>query len=198
MNEVLNVIVCGVSGQGVNSLAKIIAHAAASYGCECKLLPWGEYKAGSSSAVMIKYGDEVLSSQIGKGEADVILALEKLECARWITYLKIGGKIISSTKKIPLANESDNEKYPDDVFDNLAMLGVDITAIDTDMICKLSEDAQGIGIALLGVAYEALGFTKDVVRDSIKKVLNEKEAELAIKAFDISLAMGNYGEASND
>ena len=192
MSDYISVLVCGVKGQGVSTTSKIIAYAATLSGCDVKMLPFGGNKAGTSCGVMIKYGSNIFSSQISKGEADVVLSLEKLETARNIELLKIGGKIISSSEKIPLENKKVN--YPDDVFDNLAMLGVDVIVIDTAMVCKLSENAKNTGVALLGSAYEYLGFTKDIIRDSIRKVLDNNEAESAINAFDIAVGMGTLGK----
>ena len=74
--ETVNVIVAGVSGQGVTKTAEIIATAAMIDGYDVKMLPTGDFRAGGSSAVMIKYGTEVASPEICRGECDVLIALE--------------------------------------------------------------------------------------------------------------------------
>ena len=55
---------------------------------------------GGSVVTYVRYGDKVYSPLIDRGEADMIIAFEQLEAARWLPYLKPGGVLIASTQKI--------------------------------------------------------------------------------------------------
>lgn len=190
--ETLNVIVSGVSGQGVTKTAEIIATAAMQDGYDVKMLPTGDFRAGGSSAVMIKYGDKVASPEICRGECDVLIALEKLECARMIPKLRIGGAVFTSlTEIMPKSLERSGEAYPSEIFDNLAMLGIEAVAIDTGMMCRMAENDKAAGVVLIGLAEKKLGITRDSVRNAVKSVLSGDAAETSIKAYDISLGLGN-------
>lgn len=190
--ETVNVIVAGVSGQGVTKTAEIIATAAMIDGYDVKMLPTGDFRAGGSSAVMIKYGTEVASPEICRGECDVLIALEKLECARMIPKLRIAGAVFSSlTRIIPETLENEGVPYPDEVFDNLAMLGVEAVSIDTDIMCRMAENDKAAGAVLIALAEKKLGITRDSVRDAINTVLADDAAKTTIKAYDISLGLAN-------
>ena len=192
--ETMNVIVCGVSGQGVTKTAEIIARAALADGYDVKMLPCGDFRAGGSSAVMIKYGSAVASAEICRGECDVLLALEKLECARMIPKLRIAGAVYASLAKImPKSLEASGQPYPDEIFDNLAMLGIEAVAIDCDMICRMAENDRAAGVVLIGLAADKLGITKESLRDAINSVLGERDAKSSIKAFDITVGLGKDG-----
>lgn len=189
--SVINVIVAGVSGQGVATCGEIIARAAMTDGYEVKMLPCGDDRAGRSSYVNIRYGDEVLSPRICRGEADVIIALEKLECARMIPYLKIAGSVFTSLSEImPESLIKSGEPYPTEIFESLAMLGIEAVACDTAMICRMAENDKAEGAALIGLASDALALTRDSIRSAISAVLPEEAAKSSIKAFDIALGLG--------
>ena len=61
----------------------------------------GMSQRGGSVVTYVKYSsDKVYSPVIDRGEADIILSFELLEAARWVPYLKPGGRIICSTQQI--------------------------------------------------------------------------------------------------
>ena len=52
-------------------------------------------------STQIRFGEKVYSPIVGKGEADIIVAFEKMEALRWIEYLKEGGKMVINDFEIP-------------------------------------------------------------------------------------------------
>ncbi len=85
----------------------------------------------------VRYGDEVYSPIIDKGEADNILAFEQLEAARWLEYLRPGGQVITNlqqTDPMPVITGAMN--YPQDLIAKMARAGVDVDGVDALLMAE--------------------------------------------------------------
>jgi len=105
-----DVILAGVGGQGVLSVASIIAHAAMKEGLEVRQSEvHGMAQRGGAVLSHLRISDKKIAGDlVPKGGADLIIAMEPLESLRYISYLKPGGILVSSTE--PFNNISN---YPD-------------------------------------------------------------------------------------
>lgn len=82
-NSVTSIMIVGVGGQGTLLASRILGHALLSQGYDVKVSEvHGMSQRGGSVVTYVKYGQKVFSPVIEEGEADVILAFEKLEAAR--------------------------------------------------------------------------------------------------------------------
>lgn len=96
-----NVLVVGVGGQGVVLATEIISEVAMEAGFEVKKTEvHGMAQRGGVIASHTRYGRNITSPLIGKGEADYILAFEAVEALRSVEYLKSDGTIIANKQKI--------------------------------------------------------------------------------------------------
>ena len=78
----------------------------------------GMAQRGGSVSTQVRYGDEVYSPIIGKGEADILVSFEKMEALRWLEYLKPDGKVIVNDYEIPSAPILMGKKdYPEGILD---------------------------------------------------------------------------------
>jgi len=95
-----DVILAGVGGQGVLSVATIIAHAAISEGLEVRQSEvHGMAQRGGQVISHMRISDKKISSDlVPRGNADLIIAMEPLEGLRYISYLKPDGILVSSTE----------------------------------------------------------------------------------------------------
>ena len=99
--ETKNIMIVGVGGQGTLLASKILGHVLLSQNFDVKVSEvHGMSQRGGSVVTYVRYGEKVYSPVIDKGEADAIVAFEKLEAARWISYLKKGGQIIVNTQEV--------------------------------------------------------------------------------------------------
>ena len=97
----LNVLIAGVGGQGTLLASRVLGRYALAQGSDCKLSEvHGMSQRGGSVVTHVKMGEKVYSPVIEPGGADVLLAFEALEAARYAHYVKKGGMIIVSTQKI--------------------------------------------------------------------------------------------------
>lgn len=100
-DAVKNILIVGVGGQGTLLASKLMGKVFTDQGFDVKVSEvHGMSQRGGSVVTYVRYGDKVYSSVIEKGEADIILAFEQLEAARWLPFLKPGGVLIASTQRI--------------------------------------------------------------------------------------------------
>ena len=113
-------LIVGVGGQG--TLLASQSHGqglAMSSGYDVKVSEvHGMSQRGGSVVTYVRYGDEVYSTLIDKGEADILLSFEALEAARWLPYLKKDGVVITNTQRLnPMSVVMEKATYPDDILE---------------------------------------------------------------------------------
>ena len=96
-----SIMIVGIGGQGTLLASKLLGAALIKKGYDVKVSEvHGMSQRGGSVVTYVKYGDKVYSPIVQKGEADLLLSFEQLEAARWLEHLKVGGTLITNTKKI--------------------------------------------------------------------------------------------------
>ena len=99
--ETRSIMIVGVGGQGSLLASRLLGNVLLAKGLDVKVSEvHGMSQRGGSVVTYVRYGDEVCSPIIEKGEADVIISFELLESARWLPYLKKGGKLITTTQQL--------------------------------------------------------------------------------------------------
>ena len=89
---------------------------------------------------------------IDRGEADLILCFERLEAARWLPWLRKGGRMIVNDQRIdPMPVITGAMSYPDDILARLRALGADVTAVDALGLACQAGSAKAANVVLLGV-----------------------------------------------
>ena len=182
-----NIMIVGVGGQGSLLASRILGAAAMESGYDVKVSEvHGMSQRGGSVVTYVRYGNEVASPVICEGEADVILSFEKLEAARWLPYLKIGGTIVTALQEInPMPVIIGAATYPDEIVEKITALGVDIIAEDAQAIAREAGSERASNVALIGLAAHALGFAPEVLRKAVEDCVPAKAKEVNLKAFDI-------------
>ena len=88
-----NIMIVGVGGQGTLLASRILGSVLLSRGYDVKVSEvHGMSQRGGSVVTYVRYGEKVYSPVVCEGEADLILAFEQLEAARWISCLKKDGQ----------------------------------------------------------------------------------------------------------
>jgi indolepyruvate ferredoxin oxidoreductase, beta subunit len=93
VSDVTSVLLVGVGGQGTILAGDVLAKVAAASGLDVKLSEvHGMSQRGGSVDTMVRFGDKVHSPVVSPGEVDHLVAFEVIEAARWLPYLKPGGR----------------------------------------------------------------------------------------------------------
>ncbi|MCK4221773.1 MAG: indolepyruvate oxidoreductase subunit beta [Dehalococcoidia bacterium] len=112
----VDMLVVGVGGQGVILASDIVAEAALVAGYDVKKTDsLGMAQRGGSVVSHLRMGQRVWSPLIRQGEVDLLVAFEKLEAARWSSYLRNGAVAIVNNHALrPLSVNVGTERYPSD------------------------------------------------------------------------------------
>lgn len=181
----LDIILSGVGGQGILSIAAIIGEAALRQGLNIKQAEvHGMSQRGGDvqSNLRINSG-EIYSDLIGRGAADAIISLEPMEALRYLPFLADGGWIVTnSTPFVNIPNYPDQQAVADEInaLPNVIML-------DVDTIAREAGVARGANMVLLGAASLILGIEFEELKQGIRNVFGRKgEAvvESNIKALE--------------
>lgn len=185
--ETKSIMIVGVGGQGSLLASRIIGNVLLSQGFDVKVSEvHGMSQRGGSVVTYVKYGDKVYSPVIEKGEADIIVSFELLEAARWLSYLKKGGHLITSTQTLdPMPVITGAAQYPTDIVEKIKGLGVDIIAADALSLAEEAGNAKASNVVLMGLIASKMSFDDEVWKDAIKNCVPEKFLELNLKAFEL-------------
>lgn len=181
-----NIMIVGVGGQGSLLASRILGAAALGSGYDVKVSEvHGMSQRGGSVVTYVRYGENVASPVICEGEADVILSFEKLEAARWLPYLRIGGTVVTGTQEInPMPVITGAAQYPDALCEKIKALGVDIISEDAVAIAEKAGSEKAANVALIGLAAHVLGFDATALRDAVAACVPAKARDINLRAFD--------------
>lgn len=121
MDSVKSVLFVGVGGQGTILASKILTIGLIESGYDVKMSEvHGMSQRGGSVSTQVRFGPKVYSPIIGNGQADLLVSFEEMEAARYLKYLKPGGKIVVNTLQLPsMPILSGKKKYPQGIMDEL-------------------------------------------------------------------------------
>jgi len=190
-----NIMIVGVGGQGTLLASKLMGKAFIEQGYDVKVSEvHGMSQRGGSVVTYVRYGDKVYSPLVEKGEADIIIAFEQLEAARWVPFLRPGGVLITNTQKIfPMPVISGAAVYPAGVLDEIRGKRITVIDIDAVTLAEQSGSQKAVNVVLLGVAARYLGLERPVWEEIIRSTVPPKTVEVNQTAF----ALGFESHAGN-
>ncbi len=182
-----NIMIVGVGGQGSLLASRIIGNAALSAGYDVKVSEvHGMAQRGGSVVTYVRYGEKVESPVICEGEADVILSFELMEAARWLSYLKVGGRLITSTQKInPMPVVAGACEYPEALAEKMENKGVNITAVDAVALAEEAGSSKAANVVLIGAMAKSCDFSKEELYEAMKSCVPAKLLAINEKAFEL-------------
>ena len=183
-----DIILCGVGGQGILSIATIIGEAALREGLNIKQAEvHGMSQRGGDVQSNLRISSSPIHSDlIAKGSADVIISMEPMEALRYLPYLnKDNGWIITSSAPfVNIPNYPDVEKIKAE-YANMK----NVVSIDIEALAKDSGIPRSANVILLGAALGAIGIDRDKIENAIRSVFGRK-GESVVEANIKALAIG--------
>lgn len=188
-----NIILAGVGGQGILSIAFVIDHAALDAGFQFKQAEvHGMAQRGGAVQSHLRYGDsEIFSDIIPTGRADMVLSVEPLEVLRYWHYLKPDGWIVTSVT--PYVNIPD---YPetDTLLGDLAAFDR-IIMVDTAHLARAAGNLRAQNMVAVGAASPLLDFKEDRLLAFVELLFERKGEKIVAvnrRAFSYGRAAGIF------
>ncbi len=186
-----DIILCGVGGQGILSIATIIGEAATQANLHLKQAEvHGMSQRGGDVQSNLRLSTDTINSDlIQRGYADLIISMEPMEALRYLPYLAKDGVIVTGTK--PFVNIPN---YPDEqaLAGEMEALPNKVIRLDIEQVAKDAGSARSANVVLLGMAARHLGIlSEDELREAVAAIFarkGEAVVEANIKAFDMGVA----------
>ena len=180
-----NIMIVGVGGQGSLLASKMLGQLLLSSGYDVKVSEvHGMSQRGGSVVTYVRYGEKVYSPIIDKGEADYIISFEKLEAARYDSYLKKGGNIIVSNQEIdPMPVIIGAAQYPENLIEKMKEAGADVDAIDALDLAMQAGSPKAVNLVLMGRLSKYFDASEDMWMQALEACVPPKFLELNKKAF---------------
>lgn len=182
-----NIMIVGVGGQGSLLASKLLGHLLLTEGYDVKVSEvHGMSQRGGSVVTYVRFGEKVYSPVIDKGEADFIVSFEKLEAARYVQYLKKGGRIVVNTQEIdPMPVIIGAAEYPENLIEKIQALDIQIDAMDCLSLANEAGSVKAVNIVLMGRLSKYFDIPVEKWEKAIEDCVPAKFVELNKKAFHL-------------
>lgn len=185
MNEVKNIMIVGVGGQGALLASKTLGQVLLDSGFDVKVSEvHGMSQRGGSVVTYVRYGEKVYSPIVDKGQADFIVSFEMLEAARYTEYLKTDGQIVVNTQNIdPMPVITGAAEYPTNLQEKIQAANIKIDAIDCLTLAEQAGTSKAVNIVLMGRLSKYMDFPLETWLQAIEKLVKPQFLEINKKAF---------------
>jgi len=188
----LDIILAGVGGQGILSIATVLGYAAVESGLNLKQAEvHGMSQRGGDVQSHLRISDSTIYSDlVPMGEADIILSVEPMESLRYIPYLSTEGWLVTNTtpfKNIP--------NYPD-----LEELIAEVrkvphhVAVDADGIARELDNSRGMNMVMAGAASLFMDMDFEKLKEGIRYIFGRKGQ----KTVDMNIATLEAGRSFSE
>jgi len=188
--SVKNIMIVGVGGQGTLLTSRILGNLAVRGGYDVKLSEvHGMAQRGGSVVTFVRYGQQVAEPIVEEGQADVLIAFEKLEALRYLHFLKEDGVVIVNDWQIdPITVVTGAAQYPEGVINTLQGARKTV-AVEATRTAKEMGAPKAFNVIVLGAAARYVGFEKEDWIKVIEETVPSKTVEINRMAFEAGYRM---------
>jgi indolepyruvate ferredoxin oxidoreductase beta subunit len=185
MNEQGNILFCGVGGQGILLASEVTAYSLLAAGMDVrKSEVHGMAQRGGSVTAHLRYGAKVYSPLISPGEADIVVAFEMLEAARYLPYMHTDSTAIVNTHRIyPPAVATGKMQYPENVLDEIKRKDINVKTLDAFEIARSVGEIRAVNIVMVGMLSTYLPVEEKIFLDVLHDRIPQKFRDVNIRAF---------------
>ncbi|HPS29880.1 MAG TPA: indolepyruvate oxidoreductase subunit beta [bacterium] len=189
-----DIILAGVGGQGILSIATVLGYAAVESGLYLKQAEvHGMSQRGGDVQSHLRISDRpIYSDLVQKGKADMIISVEPMESLRYLPYLHKDGWLVTNT--VPVVN-IDNYPELEAVMAEIKKLPRYI-AIDGDKIARDLNNLKGMNMVLAGAASVFIDLDFNIMKKGVENIFASKGEEI-IKANIAALTAGREFSKKN-
>lgn len=184
MMNTKNIMIVGVGGQGTLLTSRILGAITMTGGYDVKLSEvHGMAQRGGSVVTFVRYGESVAEPIVEEGQADILIAFERLEALRYAHYLKPDGAIIVNDTRIdPMSVVIGAAEYPEDIIGTLREKHR-VVAVDATKMAVVLGNPRVFNSIILGLAARYMEFSKEQWLDVIANTVPPKTVEINKNAF---------------
>lgn len=184
INETKNIMIVGVGGQGTLLTSRILGGIILTAGYDVKLSEvHGMAQRGGSVVTFVRYGKEVAEPIVEVGQADVLIAFERLEALRYAHFLKPGGALVVNDQRIdPITVVTGGAKYPENIIEDLQKT-YKVYSVDANSEALKLGNSRVFNNIVLGVAAKHMDFSREDWLKVIADTVPPKTVEINQKAF---------------
>ena len=185
----VNILICGIGGQGTVLAAKLLDQAALLCGLTVHSAETiGMAQRGGSVVSHVRVGENCWSPLITLGQADMIISFEMTEAVRNIQYLKRGGTIVVN-KKITLSSVCAGKENSADENSLLEFLNKNcgsVCVVDSEKICCELGTSKVVNTILLGAAASRgiNGISIEKIKEALRTTVKPALVDINIKALE--------------
>lgn len=183
---VKNIMIVGVGGQGTLLTSRVLGGLAIAGGYDVKLSEvHGMAQRGGSVVTFVRYGEKVAEPIVEEGQADVIIAFERLEAMRYAHFLKKDGALVINDWRIdPMPVVIGAADYPEGILEGLQK-DYKVYAVNATEESKKLGNPKVFNMIVLGVAAQHMDFSKEDWYQVIENTVPPKTIEINKAAFDV-------------
>lgn len=184
MSETKNIMIVGVGGQGTLLTSRILGGIMVKGGYDVKLSEvHGMSQRGGSVVTYVRYGEKVAEPIVEEGQADVLIAFERLEALRYAHFLKPDGVLIVNDHRMdPITVVTGAAEYPENIIENLSKK-YKVYAINAAEEALRLGNSRVFNNIVLGLAARHMDFDKEEWLKVIADTVPPKTVEINQKAF---------------
>jgi indolepyruvate ferredoxin oxidoreductase beta subunit len=190
-SKALEVIICGVGGQGVVLMSELLGTAAVKGGIGVKGSEvLGMAQRGGSVFSNLRLGDGIYAPLTTEGTCDILLAVEPSEAIRNIQYLSRSSIVIlNTTKVLPFTVFLGQSGYPEieAILEKLNSVSEKVIALDASKIAREAGNIQTTNVVMMGALFGTglLPIPVDIAKEVVCNRVPAKAIDANLKAFDM-------------
>lgn len=183
--QITNVLLVGVGGQGILLASEILSEAAMLAGFDVKKSEiHGMSQRGGSVVSHVRYGREVFSPIVPEGEGDILFGFELMETCRSLPLIKRGGTVVANDLRIsPPSVLMGQESYPAGLVERISDLFPDFLLLDGQEIARDAGNVRAANTVLLGAVSRRLAIAEEFWMKALEKMVPPKALEVNNRAF---------------
>jgi len=144
----------------------------------------GMAQRGGSVTAQLRYGSKVYSPLIEPGKADILVAFEMMEAARYLPYLHRGSQVIVNTQKIlPPAVATGQAVYPENVLDLLVEQEISVVKVDALELARTVGEVRTVNVVMVGAMSAFLPIDPSVCTEVIEQRVPTRFRQVNLDAF---------------
>ncbi|NLZ44069.1 MAG: indolepyruvate oxidoreductase subunit beta [Clostridia bacterium] len=183
--DVYNIILAGVGGQGILFAARVLGTAALKKGYDVKVSEvHGMAQRGGSVVSYVRIGRKVYAPVVEKGRCDLLVAFEELEGLRWLDHLRKGGRVILNRQRIdPMPVITGKAGYPKEIPAIIRRHAGSVELVDALAIAGECGSVRTVNTVLLGLTARFLPVEEEIWLEALAGVSPARMLEINRQAF---------------